>query len=377
MNEEKNARRRIIDAYLELLKTKRYDRVTVASVIKKADVNRSTFYRHFLDIHDLYENICGETAELIVKKICEAMNNIFSDGFSLEKLNSAYETIFDIFVCNKDIIALLAGSRGSLMVVKKYRDKCEKSISSLIPLFSSSDSLEYQSGLIADVSILFVYSMYTLRTGEDLLKLKEILPDTPLKKDFVSNILTVNDILSEEKSSIEYKLLIATYEAWREKKTIHLTVSDITASAGISRTEFYLCHKNIADFYANFENIASYVLTKYVLETAFADIETLRSIDFDMKGLSESLGSFIGSIDHIRLFTFLFRTCGAAVDKYYQILKREKGESYTAGNEINILFYFSAVFVAVVRYAISGKEERFYRTMETAGDFKKMYEAAN
>lgn len=377
MNEEKNARERIIDAYLDNLKNKRYDRITVSSVIKKAGVNRSTFYRNFLDIYDLYENICEETADKIVGEVCESMMNTFGGGYGLEMMNRGYEAIYNIFVSNKTIISLLAGSKGSLMVVKKYRDKCEKKFSELFPLFDKTDNFEYQSGLIADVSVLFVYTMYAFRMGEDLLKLREVLPDTPFKKDFISNILTVNDILNDEKSVIEYKLLMATYKAWQKKKTINLTVSDLTEIAGISRTEFYLCHKNLAEFYANFENIASYVLSKYIIEAALADIEKLKNIDFNMKELTDSLSIFIGTIDYMRLFTFLFRTCGAAIDKYFQILKREYGEKYITGNEYNIMFYLCSVFNIVVRYAISGNEERFIRSMNSAYHFKKQFEEKN
>lgn len=374
MIEEKNARQRIIEAYLSGLKTRKYDKITVSSVIKKAGVNRSTFYRHFIDIYDLYENICEETAEKIIEEISAKMQNLFSGGYGLEMMASGYEAIYDIFVSNKNIISLLAGSNGGLMVVKKYRDKCEKSISGFFPLFDKTDSFDYQAGLISDVSVLFVYTMYAFRTGEDLLKLREILPNTPLRKDFISNILTVNDILSDEKSAIEYKLLIATYEAWRKKKTINLTIGDLTEIAGISRTEFYLCHKNLAEFYTNFENIAAYVLTKYVLEAALADIDKIRNIDFNMTELTDSVSSFIGTVDHMRLFTFLFRTCGASIDKYFQILNREYGKEYITGNECNIMFYLCAIFNIVVRYAISGKEERFLRSMQSAYNFKKMFE---
>lgn len=372
MNEEKNARQRIVDAYLDALNTKRYDKITVSSVIKNAKINRSTFYRHFLDIYDLYENICGETAEKIVCEVCDSMKRIFAEGYSIGQMNEAYEAIFGIFVDNKNIISLLSGSRGSLMLLKKFRDKCEKRLSGLFPLFDENDSVDYQTGLLADVSVLFVYCMYAFRTGEDLLKLREILPDTPMKRDFMSNILTVNDILNDEKPSIEYKLLMATYETWVKRKTINLTVRDITEAAGISRTEFYLCHKNIADFYAGFENIATYVLAKYVLEIALADIDKIKGVEFNVKELAENMKSFIGSIDYMKLFTFLFRTCGATVDKYFQIMKRENGEQYMSGQEYNIMFYLCSVFNIVVRYAISGNEEHFISSMSLADNFKKM-----
>lgn len=374
MNDESNARQRIIRAYLDVLKTKAYDKVTVSSIIRKADVNRSTFYRHFIDIYDLYENICEETADEIVREICDNMMNIFNSGHSLEMMRLGYEALYDVFVNNKEIISLLAGKNGSLLVVKKFRDRCEGNLTPFFPLFDKSDDFDYQSGLMADVSVLFVYSMYAFRTGEDLLKLKTILPNTALKKDFMANILSVNDVLHDTKSGIEYKLLLATYKAWQKKKTINLTVRDITEEAGVSRTEFYICHKNIADFYANFENIATYVLSKYIIEVAFSDDASIKDIKFEMKEVTESISNFISSIEHMRLFTFLFRTCGVVIDKYFQILKKEYGDGYVSGNEYNIMFYMCAVFNIVVRYATTGNEERFIRSVKSAVNFKKMFE---
>ena len=63
------------------------------------------------------------------------------------------------------------------------------------------------------------YCSRKLKNGE-IFSLRDRLPNVSLRKDFMSNILTVNDILSDEKSAIEYKLLIAAYNAWKKKKTI-------------------------------------------------------------------------------------------------------------------------------------------------------------
>lgn len=374
MDTEISARQRIINTYLNLLKTKHYDKITVSSIIRKADVNRSTFYRNFLDIYDLYENICEETADKIVDEICTKMKDLFSNGYSMNSVGIGYEAIYNIFVENKDVISVLAGERGSLLVVKKFRDKCEKRVNKSFPLFDKTDDFDYQAGLISDVSVLFVYILYAFETGEDLLKLKSILPNTSLKKDFMSNILTVNDVLSDKKSEIEYKLIIATYEAWQKNKTVNLTVSDITEEANISRTEFYLCYKNIADFYSNFETSATYVLSKYVIEVALCDEESVKNIKFEMDELAESVGNFLSSIEHMRLFTFLFRAGDVIVNKYFQILEKEYGADYINGNEYNIIFYVCAIFNIVIRYATTGNRERFLRSVKSAVNFKKMFE---
>lgn len=374
-NEELNARQKIINAYLDSLKNKAYNKITVSSLIRKADVNRSTFYRNFLDIYDLYENICDETAEKIVVEVCCKMKEIFAVEPMFEKMNKGYEALYKVFTDNKEVISLLAGDNGGLLIVKKFRIKCEHHISKNFPLIDKSQDFEYQKGLILDSCILLVYTMYSYRTGEDLLRLKPILPNTSMKRDFMSNILTVSDVLNDDKPEIEYKLLLATYNAWKNKKSVNLTVRDITEEADISRTEFYLCHKSIADFYANFENIATYVLSKYTIEVSLSEDTSLKNIKFQMKEVTESISNFISSIEHIRLFKFLFRTCGVVIDKYFQIIEREYSHSYVNGNECNIAFYICTIFNIVVRYATTGNESQFISSLKSALKFKKAFES--
>ena len=49
------------DALAELLTEKELQKVTVQEIADKADVNRVTFYKHYLDVYDLYEKIEQET----------------------------------------------------------------------------------------------------------------------------------------------------------------------------------------------------------------------------------------------------------------------------------------------------------------------------
>ena len=48
-------RKAIINALAELLSEKELRKITVQEIADGADVNRVTFYKHYLDIYDLYE----------------------------------------------------------------------------------------------------------------------------------------------------------------------------------------------------------------------------------------------------------------------------------------------------------------------------------
>lgn len=56
-------RKRIMDAYIDLLAEDTVSSITASAVIKKAAVNRSTFYVYFSDIEDLYSSIEEELLE--------------------------------------------------------------------------------------------------------------------------------------------------------------------------------------------------------------------------------------------------------------------------------------------------------------------------
>lgn len=50
---ERTARERLLQAFWDYLGEKPFDKVTVADIVKRAGVNRNTFYYHFEDLSDL------------------------------------------------------------------------------------------------------------------------------------------------------------------------------------------------------------------------------------------------------------------------------------------------------------------------------------
>ena len=54
------SRRMIRSAFLEMLREKPYEKITVTDIVNRADINRSTFYAHYPDVRGLVEEIVGE-----------------------------------------------------------------------------------------------------------------------------------------------------------------------------------------------------------------------------------------------------------------------------------------------------------------------------
>lgn len=87
MSEENTVDRRTVktknairNALAELLKEKKLNRITVQEIVDKADVSRVTFYKYYLDVYDLYEQIEKEllvSMGLIVLELAEGTTEDF------------------------------------------------------------------------------------------------------------------------------------------------------------------------------------------------------------------------------------------------------------------------------------------------------------
>ena len=66
------SQRFIREAFMELIKEKRFDKITVTDIVTRADINRSTFYAHYSDVKALVEEIQREFVEKSISMIKDA-----------------------------------------------------------------------------------------------------------------------------------------------------------------------------------------------------------------------------------------------------------------------------------------------------------------
>ncbi len=69
MNDRRNAKteKSIKETFLALLKKKSLNKITVAEITRHADIGRGTFYLHYTDVYDLYENIEQDLMDSLVR----------------------------------------------------------------------------------------------------------------------------------------------------------------------------------------------------------------------------------------------------------------------------------------------------------------------
>lgn len=74
------SRKAIRLAFMELLKEKSFEKITVTDIVKRADINRSTFYAHYPDVMGLIEEIQNEVLDYTYQMLREiSFKNFFEN----------------------------------------------------------------------------------------------------------------------------------------------------------------------------------------------------------------------------------------------------------------------------------------------------------
>ena len=110
------SRRMIRTAYAELLKEKDLSKITVTDIVKRADLNRATFYAHYPDVRGVTEEIENEIIEKMMDILCEFQyTNFFRNPTPLLiKLNCYLEEDLGCY-------RILVRSNGSEIFMEKLK----------------------------------------------------------------------------------------------------------------------------------------------------------------------------------------------------------------------------------------------------------------
>ena len=121
------SRRLINQAFLELLREKPFEKITVTDIVKRADINRSTFYAHYPDVRGLVEALMDHAVNRSVELVSGLnIQDIFTDP------KPFLEGLSVIGAENLELYRLLGGSEFALKQVEKLKTiLTEKAISTV------------------------------------------------------------------------------------------------------------------------------------------------------------------------------------------------------------------------------------------------------
>lgn len=181
---------RIRTAFFELMKSKSVQKITVAEIVRTADLSRATFYLHYTDIYDLLK----QTEDSIIIQVLDEIKKFDEDTYVVGEYPIA-KRVFEVFSAHEKEISLLLGENGD----PAFRENFQTAISNyfkdllsfIIPEDRNLDNVLVFliSGVLnmflhnistdcpADINTLAMIANRYLRATNKLIGLPEVEPD--------------------------------------------------------------------------------------------------------------------------------------------------------------------------------------------------------
>ena len=110
------SRRLINQAFLELLQEKPFEKITVTDIVKRADINRSTFYAHYPDVRGMVEALLDGTINKSLALITDLdFQGLFTDPMPF------LAGLIDIGMENMELYQLLGRSDFAMRQVEEMK----------------------------------------------------------------------------------------------------------------------------------------------------------------------------------------------------------------------------------------------------------------
>lgn len=275
------AGQKIIEVFLDLIRTTEVGKIRISEIIRRAEVNRSTFYRNFEDINDLYKHALAYVSDLLDRDITSAM-----DGFTDNP--SELPAMFDAFVG----------------IVSKHRDNFTPFIGRNARPEFMREMTRYFGDLFGRLGERFIWfrgiipgfpAIWTRavilatvagnHSGEaQSVILKEFKPDE--EYDFNRDILTNIERYCETHLSGNKELKLSLYRTVIRRhrkvglKGRNLSVSLLSKESYISRALFYLTYSTAEDFIKEFASASCAVIASAVTDLVFLEPEDVGNMNF-------------------------------------------------------------------------------------------------
>lgn len=141
---------KIKDAFFDIYKDKKIERISIKEITDKAKINRSTFYVYYKDIYDLLDKIEYDIIEELTEKIKNAMGMIIRDDNHLKVLPP-----LEFFKRHSNYLKILLGINGDPNFVHKIKTIAKKNIRELLEEMQLpfNDKLDYVMEYVASAQI--------------------------------------------------------------------------------------------------------------------------------------------------------------------------------------------------------------------------------
>lgn len=155
---------KLIKAFFHSLENKHYSKISVTDLITEAGCSRTTFYRHYTDVLDMYGRIC--------EKIIDTILGELAAGFTKENCNLSemLDLFCDKLESQKYYISLLCGENGGRKFFEIAFERAIIFAEAVNPLINENERFLFKfvlcSGIGSYVKSLIDSENFDIRTLE-------------------------------------------------------------------------------------------------------------------------------------------------------------------------------------------------------------------
>jgi len=118
----------IYSALVDLIGEKGFKAVTVSDISERADINRGTFYKHYRDKFDLFQQIEAEIINDVEGIVLQAQSLNFADFNSTDNPLPIVVSIFEYMKINSRLINAILGVEGDTAYLTRLGEAVERNL---------------------------------------------------------------------------------------------------------------------------------------------------------------------------------------------------------------------------------------------------------
>jgi AcrR family transcriptional regulator len=114
-----------------LMKEKPFDKITIKDITDKANINRATFYLHYMDKYDLLEQSQNDILNEIREVLADAFKIFNPQSLPIQDATTIIPFLSYVYECigkNSDFVKVILGGNGDLNFQLKFKSLIEELI---------------------------------------------------------------------------------------------------------------------------------------------------------------------------------------------------------------------------------------------------------
>lgn len=366
MYKEDNASVRIKRAYRDYLRVKAYNKIKVSDIIKAADVNRSSFYRHFDDVYSLYTEVCDDLINVILLEMPVACD--------ISDLRRVAENALARALTFVDEIKLLAGKHGNKQFLYRLRNA----------YFESLKTNAVKNGLWnEDIRYMVSFSSdyLTLSLSRIIMEGEISFPDLSaidyvydFSADPVDNVSEALRMLNGGRRDTQAAFLVSLIRRFSTGDQRAKPVTELFSSTGFSRAEFYKLYSHKSDYFSKLENALYLIVVKGVVPLLESDdpmVLTAALDNWDKYYREIERSAVINGMKDGYLLEFGIKIILCLCEEYKKSVEKRLGQKIADERRNALGFFVSCAACCFVYYIATMDREQYFRRINALYEIKR------